>query len=104
MVSQKSDNFVNPVFIHVFQDPCFPGSMFLKDQVFQGPGFSGSCSKVRIQVLEVTDIKDVYQSIKETFLQEAIQLLFAKKHVPIKRKDVEVIFHTQKSVLYNASV
>ena len=88
MVSQKSDNFFNPVFIHVFQ----------------GPGFSGSCSKVRIQVLEVTDIKDVYQSIKETFLQEAMQLLFAKEHVPIKRKDVEVIFHTRKSVLYNASV
>ena len=78
--------------------------MFFRIHVFQGPGFSGSCSKVRIQVLEVTDIKDVYQSIKETFLQEAMQLLFAKEHVLIKRKDVEVIFHTRKSVLYNASV
>ena len=32
-------------------------------------------------------------------LNEAIQ--FAKEHVPITRKDVEVIFHARKSVLYN---
>ena len=40
-----------------------------------------------------------YPSIKETLLIEAIQ--FAKEHVPITRKDVEVIFHARKSVLYN---
>ena len=45
------------------------------------------------------DIKNFYPSIKETFLREAIQ--FAKEHMPITRKDVKVIFHTQKSVLYN---
>ena len=45
------------------------------------------------------DIKDFYPSIKETLLHEAIQ--FAKEHVPITRKDVEVIFHARKSVLYN---
>ena len=45
------------------------------------------------------DIKDFYPSIKETLLHEAIQ--FAKEHVPITRKDVEIIFHAQKSVLYN---
>ena len=45
------------------------------------------------------DIKDFYPSIKETLLHEAIQ--FAKEHVPITRKDVEVIFHPRKSVLYN---
>ena len=45
------------------------------------------------------DIKDFYPSIKETLLHEAIQ--FAKEHVPITRKDVEVIFHERKSVLYN---
>ena len=45
------------------------------------------------------DIKDFYPSIKETLLNEAIQ--FAKEHVPITRKDVEVIFHARKSVLYN---
>ena len=44
------------------------------------------------------DIKDFNPSIKET-LNEAIQ--FAKEHVAITRKDVEVIFHAQKSVLYN---
>ena len=45
------------------------------------------------------DIKDFYPYIKETLLHEAIQ--FAKKHVAIIRKDVEVIFHTRKLVLYN---
>ena len=40
-----------------------------------------------------------YPSIKETLLHEAIQ--FAKEHVPLTRKDVEVIFHARKSVLYN---
>ena len=36
--------------------------------------------------------------IKETLLHEAVQ--FAKEHVPITKKDVEVIFHSRKSVLY----
>ena len=45
------------------------------------------------------DIKDFYPSITETLLNEAIQ--FAKEYVPITRKDVEVIFHAQKSGLYN---
>ena len=45
------------------------------------------------------DIKDFYPSIKETLLSEAIQ--FAKEHVLITRKDVEVIFHARRSVLYN---
>ena len=43
------------------------------------------------------DIKAFYPSIKDTLLFEAIQ--FAKEHVTITRKDVEVIFHAQKSVL-----
>ena len=45
------------------------------------------------------DLKGFYPSIKETLLNEAIQ--FPKEHVPITRKDVEVIFHARKSVLYN---
>ena len=45
------------------------------------------------------DIKDFYPSIKETLLNEAIQ--FAKEHVPITRKDIELIFRPRKSVLYN---
>ena len=45
------------------------------------------------------DITDFYPFIKETLLHEATQ--FAKEHVAITRKDVEVIFHARKSVLYN---
>ena len=45
------------------------------------------------------DITDFYQSIKETLLNEGIQL--AKEHVPITKKDIETIFHARKSVLYN---
>ena len=45
------------------------------------------------------NINDFYPSIKETLLNEAIQ--FAKVHVPITRKDVEVIFDARKSVLNN---
>ena len=42
---------------------------------------------------------DFYPSIKEALLHETIQ--FAKKHVSITRKDVEVKFHARKSVLCN---
>ena len=45
------------------------------------------------------DIKDFYPFIKETSLHEAIQ--FAKEHVLITRKDVEVKYHARKSVLHN---
>ena len=45
------------------------------------------------------DIKGFCPSIKETLLHEVIQL--PKEHVAIRRKDVEVIFHARKSVLYN---
>ena len=45
------------------------------------------------------DIKDFFPSIKETLLHEPIQ--FAKEHVPIARKDLEVIFHAWKSVLHD---
>ena len=44
-------------------------------------------------------MKDLHPSIKETLLHEAIQ--FANEHVPITRKDVEVIFYARKPVLYN---
>ena len=50
------------------------------------------------------NIKAFYPSIKEMklyneVLHEVIQS--AKDHVPIKRKDVEVIFHARKSVFYS---
>ena len=44
-------------------------------------------------------MKDFCPSIKEILLYEAIQ--FAKEHVAITRKDLEVIFHARKSVLFN---
>ena len=44
-------------------------------------------------------IKAFYPSIKEILLYEVIKS--AKDHVPIKRKDVEVIFHARKSVFYS---
>ena len=43
------------------------------------------------------NVKDFHPSIKETLLNEAIQ--FAKEHVPITRKDVEVYF-THKNQFY----
>ena len=41
----------------------------------------------------------MHLSIKETLLREAMQV--SKEQVIITRKDVEVIFHARKSVLYN---
>ena len=42
--SLKSDIFFNPIFF-----PGFSGSRFFRVQVFQGLGFSGSRSRVRVQ-------------------------------------------------------
>ena len=49
--SLNSDIFFNPIFI-----PGFSGSRFFRVQVFQGPGFSGSGYRVRVQVFEVAEI------------------------------------------------
>lgn len=45
------------------------------------------------------DIKYFYLSIKEDLLIETSE--FAKRHVTIKAKDSETIFHTGKSIPYN---
>ena len=46
------------------------------------------------------DIKDFTHLLrKHSLLREAMQ--FTKEHVLISRKDLQVIFHTRKSVLYN---
>ena len=45
------------------------------------------------------DIKNFYSSVKKMLLHEAIQ--FAKEHVLITRKDIEVTSEAPKSVLYN---
>ena len=44
------------------------------------------------------DIKDLYSSIKEGLLIEALE--FAKQHMTIKSKDIETIYHARKSLLY----
>ena len=45
------------------------------------------------------DIKNFYSSVKKMLLHEAIQ--FAKEHVLITRKDIEVTSEAPKPVLYN---
>ena len=57
--SLKSVIFFNPIFIPRFQDPCFSGSRFFRVQVFLGPGFSRSRSRVRVQVLEVAYVLNI---------------------------------------------
>ena len=59
----------------------------------------GNINNKRLYKFLQFDIKDFYPSITGTLLNEAIQ--FAKEHVPITRKDVEIIFHARKSVLDN---
>ena len=44
------------------------------------------------------DITDFYPAIMDTLLHEGIQ--FTKEHVAIIRKDVKIIFHVRKLVLY----
>lgn len=45
------------------------------------------------------DIKGFYPSIKEAWLNEALE--FAKQHVTIEVKGSVTIFHTRKSLLYS---
>ena len=49
--SQKSDIFLIPYLVYVFQDSCFSGPRFFRVQVFQSPGFSGS-RFFRVQVFQ----------------------------------------------------
>ena len=49
----------------------------------------------------IFDIKDFYPSIKESLFHEALQ--FAKMHVNTQR-DIEVMFHSRKSLLYNNGI
>ena len=88
--SLKSDIFVNPIFI-----PGFSGSSFFKIQVSQGPGFSGSGSRVQVQVLEVATQKSLltqfiiltsYAKLREEVLvvvslRNSLPQLFCKKGV-----------------------
>ena len=46
----------------------------------------------------VFDIKDFYPSIKESLLKEALD--FAKQRTQIKKKDMDLIMHARKSLLF----
>ena len=46
----------------------------------------------------VFDIQELYPSMKEKLLKDA--LAFAQKYVEIKQNKLDLIFHTQKSLLY----
>ena len=45
------------------------------------------------------DIKDFYPSITERLLKEALE--FAKIHTSIPKKDIDVVMHARKSLLFN---
>ena len=47
-----------------------------------------------LRTFTIFDIKDIYPSIKETLLKNAIQ--FAAEHTDISKNDFEVILHTRK--------
>ena len=50
----------------------------------------------------IFDIKDFYPSIKGSLLHEALQ--FAKMHVNITQRDIDVMIHSRKSLLYNNGI
>ena len=50
----------------------------------------------------IFDKKDFYLSVKESLFHEALQ--FAKMHVNITQRDIEVMFHSRKSLLYNNGI
>ena len=50
----------------------------------------------------IFDIKDFYPSIEESLFHEALQ--FAKMHVNITQRDIEVMFHSRKTLLYNNGI
>ena len=47
----------------------------------------------------VFDVKDFYPSISETLLKEALN--FAKTHAEVSSKDINVVMHARKSLLFN---
>ena len=99
--SLKSDIFFNPIFIQgfsgsrlfrvrVFQSPGFSGSRFFRVQVFQSPGFSGSRffrvrvqgsgfsgsgSRVQLQVLEVAEY-NMRNILLKNHTQNVVEKLF----------------------------
>ena len=79
--SLKSGIFFNPIFI-----PGFSGSRFFRVQVFQGPGFSGSGSRVRVQVLEVA----IFQNILHEIFSEKAAAFYGNRTIHFAKYDVPV--------------
>ena len=52
----------------------------------------------KVLILSVFDIQEFYPSIKEKLLKDA--LVFAQRYEKIKQKELDLIFHTKKSLLY----
>ena len=50
----------------------------------------------------IFDIKKFYTSIKESLFHEALQ--FEKMHVNITQRDIKVMFHSRKIILYNNGI
>ena len=53
----------------------------------------------KLHTLTAFDIQEFYPSIVEKFLKDAV--LFAQTHANISRKDIEVIFHCLRSLLFH---
>ena len=54
-----------------------------------------------LHTFTVFDIQEFYPSITEKRLKDAV--LFAQTHVNISQKDIEVIFHCHRSLLFHNS-
>ena len=82
----------HPYLLHIFQDPCFPGSKFFWAHVFKGPGWSGSGSRIQLQVLEVS--LWIYMEIILWHRCSPVNLLFNSEHLFIRSplKDCFCIF------------
>ena len=52
-----------------------------------------------VHAFTMFDIKDFYPSIKETLLQNALK--FAKRHTDVSKRDMEIIYHARKSLLFS---
>ena len=50
----------------------------------------------------IFDIKDIYPSIKGSLFHEALQ--FTKMQVNITQRDIEIMFHFRKSILYDNGI
>ena len=50
----------------------------------------------------IFDKKDFYPSIKESFFHDSLQ--FKKMHVNVTQRDIKVMFHSRKILMYNNGI